>query len=116
MTKVLVVDDSATMRRYISLILRSAGHEVIEVEGAAECLAVLESMSVDVVVTDLNMPGMSGMELVARLASGGASTARIVVCSAAVDDMEAEERGRLEEVAVVLSKPFQPRDLLNKLA
>ena len=62
--KILVVDDFATMRRIISNVLRQLGFEdIVEAEDGAKALKVLESEKVDFVITDWNMPEMSGMDL-----------------------------------------------------
>ena len=62
--KILVVDDFATMRRIISNVLRQLGFEdILEAEDGAKALKVLESEKIDFVITDWNMPEMSGMDL-----------------------------------------------------
>ena len=62
--KILVVDDFATMRRIISNVLRQLGFEdIVEAEDGAKALKVLESEKIDFVITDWNMPEMSGMDL-----------------------------------------------------
>ncbi|MCH8843970.1 MAG: response regulator [SAR324 cluster bacterium] len=62
--KILVVDDFATMRRIISNVLRQLGFEdIVEAEDGAKALKVLDSEKIDFVITDWNMPEMSGMDL-----------------------------------------------------
>ena len=62
--KILVVDDFATMRRIISNVLRQLGFEdIVEAEDGAKALKVLDSEKIDFVITDWNMPEMSGMNL-----------------------------------------------------
>jgi serine/threonine-protein kinase len=61
------VDDSIAGREVLAVQLRQAGYEVIGVGSAAEALAVLEREPIDLVLTDLVMPGMNGLELVERL-------------------------------------------------
>jgi two-component system chemotaxis response regulator CheY len=61
---ILVVDDFSTMRRIISNVLRQLGYEnIIEAEDGTKALAVLETQPVDFVITDWNMPQMSGLDL-----------------------------------------------------
>jgi EAL domain-containing protein (putative c-di-GMP-specific phosphodiesterase class I)/DNA-binding response OmpR family regulator len=61
---VLVVDDDPVMRGLVALALRRAGLEAIEVSTGPEALDVIDTSSIDVVVSDVGMPGMSGTDLV----------------------------------------------------
>ena len=61
---VLVVDDFATMRRIITNVLRQLGFEhILEAEDGTKALQILETEKVDFVITDWNMPQMSGLDL-----------------------------------------------------
>ena len=60
---VLVVDDSRLQRRILSSLLKRGGHRVIEAESGTEALAVLNVESVEFVLSDWMMPGMTGLEL-----------------------------------------------------
>ncbi len=62
--KILVVDDFATMRRIIKNILRQIGYtNILEADDGSTALAILKKEKVDLVITDWNMPKMSGLEL-----------------------------------------------------
>ncbi len=65
--KVLVVDDSAVVRRILSGQLQRAGWLVREAGSGIEALAAFEQEAFEVVITDINMPGIDGLELLARL-------------------------------------------------
>ncbi|HEY2762349.1 MAG TPA: sigma-54 dependent transcriptional regulator [Pirellulales bacterium] len=65
--RVLVVDDFAQARESIADVLRAAGHQVACAASASEALVQMEKESFDVVVTDLQMPGMTGLEFIKRL-------------------------------------------------
>ena len=68
MSKVaLTVDDSRTMREMVSFTLKGAGFEIVEAEDGKDAIAKLSGKKVDVVITDLNMPNMNGLELIAAL-------------------------------------------------
>jgi len=61
---ILVVDDFSTMRRIITNVLKQLGYEnIIEAEDGTKALSILESQHVDFVITDWNMPQMSGLDL-----------------------------------------------------
>jgi two-component system chemotaxis response regulator CheY len=68
--RALIVDDSAVMRKIVERSLRQAGLELVEVKEAgngAEALAVLSKTAVDLILCDINMPVMDGLEFVRRL-------------------------------------------------
>lgn len=65
MASILIVDDERSMRDFLKILLEKEGHRVNTVESGDKALAFLESQSVDVVVSDIRMPGMSGIELLA---------------------------------------------------
>ena len=68
MLDVMVVDDSATIRAAIRMILQHAGHRVREAQSAEHALSSLEAgPAPELFILDLNMPGMNGIELVRRL-------------------------------------------------
>jgi DNA-binding NtrC family response regulator len=64
--RVLVVDDEPTARRSLAWLLRDAGYEVLTAPGGAEALATLDQARVDVLLTDLRMPGVDGLDLLRR--------------------------------------------------
>ena len=65
--KALTVDDSKTMRDMVSFTLKNAGYEIIEAEDGEDAIAKLGGAPVDVIITDLNMPKMNGIELIKNL-------------------------------------------------
>jgi CheY-like chemotaxis protein len=65
--RVLVVDDQESMREMLADLLDMMGHETFKASSAAEALARLAQDDVDLVITDLNMPEMDGMELTKRI-------------------------------------------------
>lgn len=67
MARILAVDDSVAIRTMMNTILSSAGHEVILHEDGRQALDFARENSVDLVITDLNMPEMGGMSLIAHL-------------------------------------------------
>ncbi len=68
--KIIVVDDFATMRKIIKNILRQIGFtNILEADDGSTALPILEKENIDLVVTDWNMPKMSGLELVKAIRS-----------------------------------------------
>ncbi len=67
MSKIIIVDDAYTIRGPLRLILEELGHEVIDFENGKLALDYCRKESSDLVITDLNMPVMNGMTLIASL-------------------------------------------------
>ncbi|MDH5445037.1 MAG: response regulator [Gammaproteobacteria bacterium] len=67
MAKILAVDDSRTIREMVSTILGNLGHEVIVACDGAEAMNIARDTTVDLVLTDINMPNINGISLVYKL-------------------------------------------------
>src|SRR5437870_2527633 len=65
--RVLVVDDEASARNVLALVLAQIGHRCEKAANGEEALRILEEKQTDVVISDLQMPGISGMELLAKV-------------------------------------------------
>lgn len=115
---VLIVDDSPVMRSFIRRVLGLSGFEVgecVEAGNGEEALVQLSAHHVDVILTDINMPGMNGEELLRRLgADGTLKTTPAVVIST---DATNERIVRMIELGAqgYMSKPFTPESLRDEL-
>jgi two-component system chemotaxis response regulator CheY len=113
-TRVLVADDSSTMRRIIVRSLRAVGvTETAEAADGSEALAAFQPGEFDMVLTDWNMPGKTGLEVVREIRAQDTSVPIIMVTTEA-------ERGRVIEaiqagVSDYLVKPFTADMLREKL-
>jgi DNA-binding NtrC family response regulator len=87
---ILIVDDDADARYLLTLLLRRRGFEVDGFECAASCLDRIAEFSPCVLLTDVQMPGMSGIELCAAVRDRHPGTVAIVMSSAASPSLEAE--------------------------
>jgi two-component system chemotaxis response regulator CheY len=67
MRRVLIIDDSEAVRRQVSQTLSPAGYDVVEASDGVEGLAAIKSIAPSLVLCDLNMPRMGGMEMLAEL-------------------------------------------------
>jgi two-component system chemotaxis response regulator CheY len=119
---VLIVDDSAMMRKVIARAARLAGAPIAGVHEAGhgrDALDVLAAQPIDVVITDLNMPEMTGIELLQAMAARSEwnHVLRIVVST---DGSEARRMETSElRVRLYVEKPFRPeaiRDVLAELS
>jgi two-component system chemotaxis response regulator CheY len=120
--RILVVDDSGVMRAMIRRVLGLSGvpiQELFEAGDGAEALRLLEAHDIDVLFTDINMPVMTGTELLRALASSARYSAlRRVIISTDGSASRREEAAALN-VRTYLEKPFSPeviRDVLNEIA
>ena len=115
--RVLVVDDVLMNRDIASSFLRSAGHEVVCAEDGAEAVAVVESTELDVVLMDVRMPGMDGLEATRRIRALGGARGRIpIIALTAHAFREQIEACRRAGMSSHLSKPFEMDALLAAVA
>ena len=115
--RVLVAEDNATNQQVISAILARAGHETIMVENGEQALDKLETESFDLVILDMQMPVMGGIEAAKlyRYMDNGRSRAPIIILTA---NATAEARQECQEAGIdtYLTKPIEPRRLLETIA
>ena len=111
--KIMVVDDSQTIRQAVGLTLRDAGFEVIEASDGMEALKRLESEKVDMLITDLNMPRMDGVGLIANVRRGIGNRFLPIVMLTTESDESQKKSGKRAGASVWLVKPFRPEQLLG---
>lgn len=113
---VLVVDDEAHILQVLSFKLRSAGYTVLTAVDGEEGLEIARSERPDLVITDVQMPYMTGLELCRALAAEPATQSiPVLILTArghAIDDADLAV-GNIREV---ISKPFSPRVILQRVA
>ena len=113
--RILVAEDDASMRSWLADVLRRDGHEVIEARNGAELLLrIREADRVDVVVTDVRMPAMSGLDAIACLNEAAVGVPVVVVT--AFGDDETHRTAERFGAIVVLDKPFGAPALRAALA
>ena len=111
MMKILVIDDEAGMGRIFERLLRERG-EVTATTDGAEALELLEKETFDLILCDLNMPAMSGIEFYQGLEQLGGDTARLVFVTGGA--FTAEDQEFIDTVENrVLSKPFGIKELFS---
>ncbi len=103
-TRILVIDDEANMRRVLEIMLARGGHDVLTAENGLEALALLEKQGIDLIISDMRMPGMDGLALLQRLREKGSAVPVIVVTAHGTIDsaVEAMRNGAVD----YLLRPF----------
>ena len=110
---VLAVDDSASIRQMVSFTLKSAGYDVVEAVDGQDRLDKAKTKSVNLVLTDQNMPRMDGLTLIKNLRGMPqyASTPILMLTTESSDAMKSQ--GRAAGATGWLVKPFDPQKLIE---
>ena len=112
MTKILVVDDSALMRRLLQQVLQAAGYEVVCTADGQEGLDKVAAEKPDLVIMDRNMPKVDGMEALRVLRANPATRSLpVLMASARLEPADAAEIQAAGANGLV-PKPFQSKQLL----
>ncbi len=112
-TRVLIIDDEPPIRKFLRTSLSAQGYNVLEAEDGETGLAMLQRNAVDVVVLDLGLPGIDGLEVLKRMRESGSSVPVIVLSSR--DD----EKGKVTALDLgaddYVTKPFGMEELLARI-
>jgi len=109
--KVLIVEDTHTLRTLIQIYLLQQGWEFVEARDGAEGLERARALRPDVVISDVKMPVMDGFELCAAIRSDPALRRTPVVLLTMLGDDASRQRGRLVGASAFLTKPVSPTEL-----
>ncbi|MDR1312083.1 MAG: response regulator [Burkholderiaceae bacterium] len=110
---ILTVDDSSSLRQMVVFSLKSAGYEVAEARDGIEGLALAQKQVFDLVLTDQNMPGMDGLELIRRLRALPAYK-RVPIIMLTTESSETKKlEGRAAGANGWMVKPFDPKRLVE---
>jgi two-component system, OmpR family, alkaline phosphatase synthesis response regulator PhoP len=113
--KILVADDEAHILHVVSLKLRNAGFEVLTAVDGEEAAELCQSELPELLITDYQMPYLTGVELCKQLRKNPATSAiHAILLTARGFDIEPQEMIEAG-IAAVLAKPFSPRELLERV-
>jgi len=115
MANILVIDDEPHIVHVVALKLRNAGHNVVTAGDGAEGFELATADDFDVIITDIQMPYLTGIELAKKLAGHKvAKDVPIIVLTARGYKLDNES---LEDTSIraILSKPFSPREVLGQV-
>ena len=113
MRTILVVDDSTTIRQVISFCLQEAGYQVIESMDGKDALEKLEKSQVDLLLTDLYMPKMNGLELAKVVRASIKHKFIPILILTTESQISLKEEGKAIGVTGWFVKPFEPEQLVK---
>jgi CheY-like chemotaxis protein len=105
--RILVVDDLPAIRRLLETGLSEAGAKVWTAPDGTAALSVLESLTPELILLDLSMPGVTGWEVLESLRAAGRHPRVPVVLQTSADDFDSFDRAKRLGVAAFVSKPFR---------
>ncbi len=113
---ILAVDDSASMRQMVNFTLKGAGYEVVQAVDGVEALEYARLHSVDLVLTDVNMPRMDGITLVKELRALPTYRYTPMLVLTTESSQDKKMQGKQAGATGWIVKPFNPDQLLATIA
>lgn len=112
MKTIMTVDDSASLRQMLGVVLRGDGHEVVEAVDGADALSRLNGREVHLFLTDVNMPNMDGLELTRRIRALPQYKFVPIVLLTTESSTDKKQLGKAAGATAWIIKPFDPDQLL----
>ncbi len=109
---IMTVDDSASVRQMVGFTLKQAGYGVLEAKDGQDALQKLSGESVNMVITDLNMPTMDGIELIRQLRSKPQFKFVPIIMLTTESQASKKQEGKAAGATGWIVKPFNPEQLL----
>jgi two-component system chemotaxis response regulator CheY len=113
---ILVVDDSASVRQVAGIALRGAGYEVLEAADGKQALAKLNGDKIHLIISDVNMPQMDGIEFVKHVKAHPSYKFTPVIMLTTESGDDKKQEGRAAGAKAWIVKPFQPQTMLDAVA
>lgn len=113
---ILIVDDSETLRQVVSMVLTSAGFEVTEAADGRDAIAKLGTKRFNLVISDVNMPGMDGLGFLKVLRNHPQYKFTPVVMLTTETNQSKQQQGKEAGAKAWLIKPFRPESLLKAVS
>ena len=110
--RVMTVDDSATVRQVLHMTLEGAGYEVLSAVDGVDALKKLTTETVDMLVTDLNMPNIDGIDLIQQVRQKPGNRFMPIIMLTTESQPEKKSAGKTAGASGWITKPFRPEQLL----
>ncbi|MEW6049881.1 MAG: response regulator [Candidatus Zixiibacteriota bacterium] len=116
--KILIVDDSPTIVKFVSFSLKNSGFEVVTASDGMDAIEKISRLSspVDLVITDLNMPNLDGYSLIDTLRKNETYRDTPIIILSSEEGEDDRERGLAVGASSYLVKPFKSSRLLDEIA
>ncbi|RYB01813.1 response regulator [Lichenibacterium ramalinae] len=112
MATVLTVDDSPSVRQLIRIVLEGAGYTVVEAENGQDGLARAKATAPDLIITDLNMPVMNGLDFIRALRSTPSVVGVPIVFLTTESNDALKQEAKAAGATGWITKPFKPEQVL----
>lgn len=113
---ILIVDDSDSLREVVGIALKGAGYEVIEGADGQEGLNQLDGKKIHLIISDVNMPNMNGIEMVKKIKEMAAYKFTPIIMLTTESGEELKDEGRGAGVKAWMVKPFKPEQMLDAVS
>lgn len=111
--KIIAVDDSATVRQMLSFTLQDAGYEVVQAVDGNDALEKFSTESFEMLITDLNMPGIDGIDLIRQVRQKPGNRFMPIIMLTTESQESKKIEGKSAGASGWIVKPFKPEQLLN---
>jgi two-component system chemotaxis response regulator CheY len=109
---VMAADDSASMRQMVGFTLRNAGYEVVEAVDGKDALAKLAQIPIEMLITDLNMPNMDGIELIRQVRAMPCYKYLPIIMLTTESQEQKKQAGKAAGASGWIVKPFRCEQLV----
>ena len=109
---IMTVDDSASVRQMVNFTLKRAGYEVVEAVDGKDGLAKLAGAKVNMILTDLNMPNMDGIEMIRKVRAMAQYKFIPIILLTTESQDDKKKEGKKAGATGWIIKPFKPEQLL----
>src|ERR1700749_3261132 len=114
--RILLVDDSASVRTVAGIALRGAGYDVVEASNGQEGLAQLKGERIHLIISDVNMPVLDGIGFLKEVKKNPAYKFTPVIMLTTEAGEDKKQEGRAAGAKAWITKPFQPAVMLEAVA
>ena len=114
--RIMVIDDSASLREAVGSALTDAGYEVVEAVDGKDALEKLDGRKLDLMICDVHMPGMDGIALVTEVKRLPSYRFVPIIMLTTESSEEHKEAGQIAGAKAWVIKPFRPKQILNAVS
>ncbi|MEK6790873.1 MAG: response regulator [Deltaproteobacteria bacterium] len=113
---VMIVDDSASIRQVVTIVLKSGGYDVVEASDGVDAINKLGKQKVSLVVCDVNMPRMDGLTFLKAIKASQLHRFTPVIMLTTESQESKKQEGRLAGAKAWVVKPFKPEQMLEAVS